>query len=121
MLADQGDKRAQAVFSDAGALLGRNIAGLVNVLNPGLVIIAGEGTRAWRHWQAGFQPALRAHLFGLMQRISVVVDSLDDRGWARGAAALVLAAPFAAALDHERPAALVRARLASAVGAGHSE
>jgi predicted NBD/HSP70 family sugar kinase len=121
MLADQGEKRAQAVFSEAGALLGRNIAGLVNVFNPGLVLIAGEGTRAWRHWQTGFQPALRAHLFGLMQRVSVVVDSLDDRGWARGAAALVLAAPFAAALDHERPAALVRARLASSVGAGESE
>lgn len=121
LLADQGDKRAQGIFSEAGALLGRNIAGLVNVFNPGLVVIAGEGTRAWRHWQPGFQPALRAHLFGLMQRVRVVVDSLDDYGWARGAAALVLAAPFASAPGHERPSAAVRARLARAIGAGQRE
>jgi predicted NBD/HSP70 family sugar kinase len=117
-LADQGNERAQAVFKEAGAVLGRSVAGLVNVFNPGLVLIAGEGTRAWRHWQIGFQPTLRAHLFGLMQRVSIVVDVLDDRGWARGAAALVLAAPFATAPGHERPAALVRARLAGTLGAG---
>jgi predicted NBD/HSP70 family sugar kinase len=119
-LADQGDKGAQSVFREAGALLGRNVAGLVNVFNPGLVLIAGEGTRAWRYWQPGFQPALRAHLFGLMQRVSIVVDTLDDHGWARGAAALVLAAPFASAPGHERPSAAVRARLARTVSAGQS-
>jgi len=118
MLADQGDKGAQSVFREAGSLLGRNVAGLVNVFDPGLVLIAGEGTRAWRHWQPGFQMALRAHLFGLMRRVSVAVESLDHYGWGRGAAALVLAAPFASAPGHEQSSAAVRERLAIAVGRG---
>jgi predicted NBD/HSP70 family sugar kinase len=110
-LADQGDERARAIFGQAGALLGRNVAGLVNVFNPGLLVIAGEGTSAWRHWQPQFHLALRAHRFGMKRKVRVVVDLLDDYGWARGAAALVLAAPFAAAPGHERPSAAVRARL----------
>jgi predicted NBD/HSP70 family sugar kinase/biotin operon repressor len=117
-LADRGDEDAQAVFAEAGALLGRSMAGLINVFAPGLVLVTGEGTHAWRHWQTGFQPALRAHLFGLMRRVRVIVDRCDDHGWARGAAALVLAAPFAAAGDHGHSAARVRARLADVVGTG---
>lgn len=115
-LADQGDDRARAVFSQAGALLGRSVAGLVNIFNPGMLVIAGEGTSAWRHWQPQFRVALRAHQFGVKREVRVVVDLLDDYGWARGAAALVLAAPFAAAPGHERPSAAVRARLTGVAG-----
>jgi predicted NBD/HSP70 family sugar kinase len=121
LLADRGDEGARLVFGDAGGLLGRNVAGLVNVFDPGLLLIAGEGTRSWRHWQPRFQAALRAHRFGMRQRVRVLVDSLDDHGWARGAAALVLAAPIAAVSGHERPSAAVRSRLANVTGASLDE
>ncbi|RFU39926.1 ROK family transcriptional regulator [Actinomadura logoneensis] len=115
--ADQGGTGAREIFAEAGELLGRNVAGLVNVLNPGVLLITGEGVACWRHWQAEFQRAMRAHLFGMMRRTHIIAESLDDFGWARGAAALVLAVPLAAVHDYGRASAHIRARLAGAVNA----
>lgn len=109
--ADGGDPAAAALFSEAGHLLGRTVAGLVQFVDPELVILLGEGTVAWPHWAFGFEPAFRSALLPLRRGIGVVVESWQDDSWAQGAAALVLATPFDAdgvAGDQGR---LVRARL----------
>ncbi len=93
-LADQGDRHAQAAFSNAAKKLGRSVAAPIAALDPELIIIAGEGTFAWRHWERSFTSSLRNHLPGPMRRVAIEVDSWDDRSWARGAAAIVLATPF---------------------------
>lgn len=93
-LADGGDKRAQRVFADAAAALGRAVANLVNVLSPGLVLVSGEGTQAWAHMADAFEAAFRAHLFPPLSGVEVEVDPWDDVKWAVGAAALVLRATF---------------------------
>jgi predicted NBD/HSP70 family sugar kinase len=93
-LADAGDDRALAIFGRAGVALGRAVAGLVNVLSPGLVLVSGEGTQAWHHTAASFEDGFRSHLFPPLGGVEVEVDPWDDMKWAVGAAALVLRATF---------------------------
>jgi predicted NBD/HSP70 family sugar kinase len=110
--ADAGDAAAAALFSEAGHLLGRSLAGVVQMLDPEIVILLGEGTAAWPHWAFGFEPAFRSALLPRRRGIGVVVESWQDASWAQGAAALVLATPFdtdGVAGDQGR---LVRERLA---------
>ncbi len=40
-----------------GHLLGRALAGIVNTIDPEIVILLGEGVEAWNHWSYGFEPA----------------------------------------------------------------
>jgi predicted NBD/HSP70 family sugar kinase len=100
-LADAGNARACQIFAAAGATLGRAVGDLANVLSPELVLVSGEGTRAWPHMLASFDGAFRAALFGPLRGVRVEVDPWDDARWAVGAATLVLRASFAAPLDSE--------------------
>jgi predicted NBD/HSP70 family sugar kinase len=93
-LADDGDGPAQAVYANAGSTLARGVAALITVLDPEKVIILGEGTEAWRHWDAAFRTGLIGHIAGPMRDTPIEVEPWDDSSWAQGAAALVLATPF---------------------------
>ncbi|WP_219465201.1 ROK family transcriptional regulator [Nonomuraea rhizosphaerae] len=106
-----GSKPREQVFAEAGAVLGRAAAGLINVVDPEVVVVLGEGTADWPLWRAGFDPALRAQLYPGRRDISIEVESWDETGWAQGAAALVLATPFDAAGAAGEQGRLVRARL----------
>ena len=117
--ADAGDPGAAAIYARAGTTLGRAVAGLVNVLSPQLVLLSGEGTQAWRHLEAAFEGALRRDLFAPLRDVPVEVDPWDDAKWARGAAALVLRATFAAPLYERQPDDAVRERL-TAIAAEHT-
>lgn len=118
--ADDGDPRALDIFSGAGQPLGRIVAGLVQVLDPEIVIVSGEGTRAWRHWTPGFDRSFRSALTADRRSIPVIVESWEDEAWARGAAALVASAPFYSKESSGEQGRRVRARLttvsAEAVG-----
>ncbi|TYB64221.1 ROK family transcriptional regulator [Nonomuraea sp. PA05] len=109
-----GDGAAREVFAEAGAILGRATAGLINVVDPEVVVVLGEGTADWPLWRTGFEPALRAQLYPGRRDISVEVESWDDTSWAQGAAALVLATPFDSAGAAGEQGRLVRARLIGA-------
>lgn len=109
--ADEGDARAAALFGEAGHLLGRTLAGVVQLLDPEVVILLGEGTAAWPHWAFGFEPAFRSALLPLRRGIGVVVETWQDESWAQGAAALVLATPFDAEGVAGDQGRLVRERL----------
>jgi predicted NBD/HSP70 family sugar kinase len=111
LLADQGDARAAQVFVDAAQMLGRVAAGLVNVLDPEIIVVLGEGTQGWRFWQDAFEQAMRAQLLPLRRAIPVEVGDWDDTSWALGAAALVLGTPFDVARAAGDQGAMVRARL----------
>jgi predicted NBD/HSP70 family sugar kinase len=109
--ADAGDAEAQRLFGDAGHLLGRAIAGAVNLLDPEAVILLGEGVAAWSHWAFGFEPAFRTALVPAKRAVPAVVETWQDEAWAQGAAALVLATPFDADGIAGRQGELVRERL----------
>jgi len=109
-LAAAGDQRAVEIFARAGGVLGRSVAGLVNVLSPELVLVSGEGTQAWAHMAGEFDHALRANIFPPLNKVLVEVDPWDDVKWAVGAAALVLRATFTP-LDHQQADNAIRAWL----------
>lgn len=119
-IADDGDEAAQGLFRDAGKILGRAVASLVNVLDPEMVVIFGEGASVWQHWQPGFDPTLRTHLPPTRRHIPVEIDSWDDEAWTRGAAALVLGSPFDTTGTTGEQGRLVRARLTATTARGTS-
>lgn len=106
-LAVQGDQRACAVYQDAARVLGVAVANLVNLVNPAVIIIGGEGLRAGHLIMETFQNTLNQHCFGgLRNDLVVVTEPWGDDGWARGAASLLLSELFQPALhreDRERP------------------
>lgn len=114
--ADAGRGEALDLFAEAGRLLGRAVAGVANLLDPDQIVVLGEGTAHWRHWDAGFREEFDARRLHRLQPISVHVDSWDDNSWAQGAAALVLAAPFDAEGLGGAQTDLVLARLNRAAG-----
>jgi predicted NBD/HSP70 family sugar kinase len=108
--ARSGDERALGVYREAGELLGRALAGVVQVLDPETVVVLGEGIDAWPLWQPGFDAAMRRHLLPSRRDLPVVVETWTEDSWAVGAASLVLATPFDAEAGGDQ-ARLVRARL----------
>jgi len=109
--ARSGDEVARDVYREAGAMLGRALAGIVHTLDPEVVVLMGEGVDAWEYWEPGFEPALRRCLLPARRGLPVVVEPWSEDQWARGAASLVLAAPFDASGNGGEQARLVRARL----------
>jgi N-acetylglucosamine repressor len=94
-LARQGNGAVQEIFHTAGRLLGTAVGNLVNLLNPELVVLAGEGTRLSDLFRADFDRALALAVFdGLQHGLGIVVDTWDDEAWARGAAGLFLGELF---------------------------
>lgn len=115
--ADRGGEKESHLLSEAGYLLGVALAGAVHLSDPEVVIVSGEGSVAWSHWEPGFETGFRSSLLPARRGIPVAIEAWQDEGWARGAAALVLATPFDAAGIAGGQGAEVRARLQSSENA----
>jgi predicted NBD/HSP70 family sugar kinase len=93
-LADRGVPGAKEIFSRAAQRLAEALAPALSALDPEAVLIAGEGTASWQHWDGAFRKSLARRLPAAMRNTPVEVDEWDESSWARGAAAIVLATPF---------------------------
>lgn len=79
----------------AGRLIGVSLGNLVNLLNPQLVVIAGEGIRLGPAVLEPLQAELRRAVFnGLGTGLPVIVDAWGDDAWGRGAASLAVQSVF---------------------------
>lgn len=79
------------VFEQAGQLLGRSIGNLLNLFNPQLVIVTGEGTKAGPILLDPMRRAVSTSAFGaLATDTRLVVQEWGDEAWARGAASIVV-------------------------------
>jgi predicted NBD/HSP70 family sugar kinase len=88
-LALLGDVAARAVFRQAGEVLGRALAILVNIFAPSLIVLSGEGMRAADLLIPPAKEAMEDASFSdLGSHVRLVVDTWGDDAWARGAAAL---------------------------------
>ncbi|MFD7639735.1 ROK family protein [Kitasatospora sp. NPDC059795] len=82
---------ALSAFATAGDALGRGLACLCNLLNPGLVVLAGEGVVAHEHFGPAMTAALERHAVSTAARDCVIkIDRASETLWARGAACLVI-------------------------------
>jgi predicted NBD/HSP70 family sugar kinase len=109
---DDGDRRAQEAFRQAGRWFGQGLSALVNLLNPPLIIIGGPEEvvgplpkraqafrrttqrRSARLFRAGYRETLRAYTFAELQEdCDVRTGSLSAEKAAVGVALLALRAP----------------------------
>jgi predicted NBD/HSP70 family sugar kinase len=108
--AERGDILARELLAESGRWLGRGIAVIVNLLNPQLIIVAGEGVEAGEWRLEPMRRALEDARFGsLGADMRLVVESAGDMTWARGAACVVLGEFFKSPLHQDRPARMVTA------------
>lgn len=90
-----GDAFAQELLRDAGHWLGVGVATLINLLNPQLVIVGGEGIRAGEWRLQAMQAAIEQEVFdGLADGVDFIIEPSGDEVWARGAACVVLGEIF---------------------------
>ncbi len=99
-LANTGQEDIRAIFADAGRKLGQGIANLINLFNPQLIILSGEGVRSGDLLFQPMRAAVKAHtLEGLGNETEIQIDKWEDFAWARGAASLVLQELFKSPLQ----------------------
>jgi N-acetylglucosamine repressor len=121
--ANDNDEQVRAIFSRAGVALGVALANLVNIFDPALVLLGGEGMRAGDLLLASMRETLPRHIFGRLAgeqaeaRLPLVIRRTTDVEWARGAASLVLSDVFRTPIhetDEPLPIDELLAHLASA-------
>ncbi|MGQ9600512.1 MAG: ROK family protein [Anaerolineae bacterium] len=107
-LAREGNEAARRIFDRAGRVLGMGIANLINVFNPRVIIVSGEGVRAGELLFGPMREAVRRHSFAdLADDAEIVVQEWGDDAWARGAASLVLEEVFKSPIHEGEPVSLM--------------
>ncbi|MEZ0109523.1 putative NBD/HSP70 family sugar kinase [Catenulispora sp. EB89] len=94
--ARNGDPAAVALLQTAATLLGRALAGVVNLLGPRSVVVIGEITALWDLLGEPMHAVLLDHLLPCVRDTTIEVRPWDDELIAASAARVVLAAPLAA-------------------------
>lgn len=106
--ADHGDLLAQQLLAQSGHWFGVGLSTLINLLNPELLIVGGEGVAAgsWRF--DAMHAAIQTHTFdGLGEDLRIMVELSGDETWARGAACVVLSELFKSPVYHDESASAV--------------
>jgi predicted NBD/HSP70 family sugar kinase len=94
LLARAREPEVQRIFAQAGTVLGAAIANLINIFDPKLIILAGEGVRAGDVLLQPMREALPRYTFGQFDPVALEVSATDEVDWARGAASLILQEVF---------------------------
>ncbi len=93
---DAGDPGVRRVVGDAGRLIGRVLADVVNSLSPELVVVGGELAAAGAPLLAGLRESMDRYAQpGLAADVRLELGALGERSSLLGAAALALAQPVA--------------------------
>jgi predicted NBD/HSP70 family sugar kinase len=91
-LVQEEDRGARRAVADAGEAVGRAISALVNLLNPGLVVIGGDLAATGAVLLDPLKAAIQRHSVApAAAAVAVTAGMLGDRAEVLGAAALILA------------------------------
>jgi predicted NBD/HSP70 family sugar kinase len=100
--ANSGNGPAAMVLTRAGRLLGREIANVVNILDPKLILISGEGVRMGEIFFSALRAAYKQHVMpGLLEDTEIRVIPWGDDVWARAAASVVIGELFNSPMQKE--------------------
>jgi predicted NBD/HSP70 family sugar kinase len=88
-----GERALAGLLAGIGAILGRAIAGVINLLGTPTIAIIGENYGLWPGLEPGFSEAVRSSPVTAAQHVTVIVRPWHDSQHARGAASLALAHP----------------------------
>ncbi len=89
--ANRGDRFAVELLSEAGYNIGRGIAILIHLLNPGLVVLSGRGSVAGKILQAPIQQALNEHCIPrLAANTEIMISDIGTNAQLIGSSALVI-------------------------------
>ena len=84
-----GDKLALEVFRQMGFYLGIALSSLINVLNPGVIVIGGGASAGWKLFMPQMRETIRQRAFGsLSEHTKIVRGELGDDAGILGAARL---------------------------------
>ncbi|CAN5674102.1 ROK family transcriptional regulator [soil metagenome] len=90
-LANHGEPEARRLIRESGRHVGEVIAGAVNLLNPAVVVIDGDMSRAYDILVAGLRETLYGNATALATRVlQVVPATYGDRSGVIGSATLIL-------------------------------
>jgi predicted NBD/HSP70 family sugar kinase len=81
----------RALLADLGTILGRAVAGVVNLLAVRAVTVIGESHVLWPYLEPGFRAATATGVLAPLRDLEVMVRPWHDSAHARGAASLALA------------------------------
>lgn len=100
-----GDTMALETVREAGQYLAAALTALVNLLNPGLIILSGQLMADTDHLVEELESAVRDRALPNSARdVHIVASKLGDQGMLLGAATLVLDAVYQGALTEEKTA-----------------
>ncbi|MCU0335491.1 MAG: ROK family protein [Chitinophagaceae bacterium] len=86
----RGDKFSVELIADIGYKIGKGVAILIHIINPGMVVLSGRGGQAGKLWLAPVQQALNEHCIPKISESTVVtVSKMGDSAELIGAASLV--------------------------------
>jgi N-acetylglucosamine repressor len=90
--AQEGDRFSRSLLREAGAFLGLGLVGIINLLNPSLIVIGGSlAIASGRFLLAPVEEAIRDRaLVNQAAEVRVQLSELGEVDWARGAALLVI-------------------------------
>ncbi len=89
--AEAGDNRARALIEQQASVLGYALSHIINLVNPGKIIVALESPRYGEAIMPTLSSAAAANSFRAhFAATRIIAHALDDQLWARGAAALML-------------------------------
>jgi predicted NBD/HSP70 family sugar kinase len=90
-LANSGDPDARRMIRDSGRFVGEVLAAAVNLLNPAVLVVAGDMAGAYDIFVAGLRETLYGNATALATRVLQVVPSTyGDRSGVIGSATMVL-------------------------------
>jgi predicted NBD/HSP70 family sugar kinase len=90
-LANRGDPEARRMIRDSGRLVGEVLAGAINLLNPAVLVVAGDMAGAYDVFVAGLRQTLYGNATALATRVLQVAPSTyGDRSGVVGSATMVL-------------------------------
>jgi predicted NBD/HSP70 family sugar kinase len=93
--AQAGNAVCREALARSGEYFGIALSTMLNVLNPSLCILSGEGVTAGDFRLNPMRDALKKHTFNdMLDNTEFVIEPADDRLWARGAASLVISKVF---------------------------